>query len=209
MSFASSSRWTSRHDDHPRADWRDGHGQVNRGCCVPPGTNSSLRRGCCRAQAAGQGWSSRPRNRGGVSRYHQGWCGGSRGTSPSSTGEAGCALSSGERILHPMVEDEERAFVARARRRGERAVVLDIPLLFETGGDQRVDRVIVVSAPRAVQMHRIRSRRRMNAADIAAVIARQMPDREKRRRADVVIRTGLSRHKSLQALSRVIREVLA
>lgn len=119
------------------------------------------------------------------------------------------ALSRLERILHPMVEDEERAFVARARRRGERAVVLDIPLLFETGGDQRVDRVIVVSAPRAVQMHRIRSRRRMNAADIAAVIARQMPDREKRRRADVVIRTGLSRHKSLQALSRVIREVLA
>ena len=119
------------------------------------------------------------------------------------------ALSRLERILHPMVEDEERDFVARARRRGERAVVLDIPLLFETGGDQRVDRVIVVSAPRAVQMHRIRSRRRMNAADIAAVIARQMPDREKRRRADVVIRTGLSRHKSLQALSRVIREVLA
>lgn len=119
------------------------------------------------------------------------------------------ALARLEHILHPMVEEEERAFVARARRRGERVVVLDIPLLFETGGDRRVDRVIVVSAPRAVQMHRIRARRRMSNADIAAVIARQMSDREKRRRADIVIQTGLSRHKSLQALSRVIREVLA
>ncbi len=118
------------------------------------------------------------------------------------------ALARLEHILHPMVEEEERAFVARARRRGERVVVLDIPLLFETGGDRRVDRVIVVSAPRAVQMHRIRARRRMSNADIAAVIARQMSDREKRRRADIVIQTGLSRHKSLQALSRVIRGVL-
>jgi dephospho-CoA kinase len=119
------------------------------------------------------------------------------------------ALARLERILHPMVEREERAFVARARRRGDRAVVLDIPLLFETGGDQRVDRVVVVSAPRSVQMHRIRSRRRMNADDIAAVIARQMPDAEKRRRADVVVRTGLSRRNSLKALSQLIREVLA
>ncbi|HUD58610.1 MAG TPA: dephospho-CoA kinase [Acetobacteraceae bacterium] len=119
------------------------------------------------------------------------------------------ALARLERILHPMVEQEERAFVARARRRGDRAVVLDIPLLFETGGDRRVDRVVVVSAPRAVQMYRIRSRRRMNAEDIAAVIARQMPDAEKRRRADLVVRTGLSRRNSLKALSQLIREVLA
>jgi dephospho-CoA kinase len=119
------------------------------------------------------------------------------------------ALSRLESILHPMVQQEERAFVARARRQGKRAVVLDIPLLFETGGDARVDRVVVVSAPRSVQMHRVRSRRRMNAADIAAVIARQMPDAEKRRRADVIVRTGLSRRTSLQTLSRLIREVLA
>jgi dephospho-CoA kinase len=114
-----------------------------------------------------------------------------------------------EGILHPMVREEEQAFVARARRHGCRVVVLDIPLLLETGGDARVDRIIVVSAPRAVQMHRIRGRRRMSDADIRAVIARQMPDAEKRRRADVVIRTGLSRHASFKALSRVIREVLA
>lgn len=118
------------------------------------------------------------------------------------------ALARLEGILHPMVEQDERAFVARARRRGNRAVVLDIPLLFETGGERRVDRVVVVSAPRAVQMHRIQSRRRMSAADIAAVIARQMPDAEKRRRADVIVRTGLSRRHSLKALSRLIKEVL-
>jgi dephospho-CoA kinase len=117
------------------------------------------------------------------------------------------ALARLEHILHPLVEQEERAFVARARRHGRRAVVLDIPLLFETGGDRRVDRIVVVSAPRAVQMHRIRSRRRMDAADIAAVIARQMPDAEKRRRADVIVHTGLSRHYSLKALNRLIREI--
>jgi dephospho-CoA kinase len=119
------------------------------------------------------------------------------------------ALARLEGILHPMVQQEERAFVARARRRGNRAVVLDIPLLFETGGDARVDRVVVVSAPRSVQMQRVRGRRRMNAADIAAVIERQMPDAEKRRRADVIVRTGLSRHHALRAISRLIREVLA
>jgi dephospho-CoA kinase len=114
------------------------------------------------------------------------------------------ALARLEGILHPMVRDEERAFVARARRHGRRAVVLDIPLLLETAGDQRVDCIVVVSAPRDVQMHRIRARRRMSDADIKAIIERQMPDAEKRRRADVVIPTGLSRHASLNALSRLI-----
>jgi dephospho-CoA kinase len=119
------------------------------------------------------------------------------------------ALTRLEGILHPMVRQEEQAFVARARRHGSRAVVLDIPLLLETGGDKRVDRIIVVSAPRAVQIQRIRARRRMSDADVKAVIARQMPDAAKRKRADVVIKTGLSRNASLKALSRLIREVLA
>ena len=71
------------------------------------------------------------------------------------------ALTRLEHILHPMVEAEERAFVGRARRSGRRAVVLDIPLLFETRGDKRVDTVVVVSAPRAVQIYRVGLRRRM------------------------------------------------
>ena len=118
------------------------------------------------------------------------------------------ALRRLEGILHPMVRAEEHAFLGRARRAGARAVVLDIPLFFETGG-RKVNRVVVVSAPRAVQMHRVRQRRKMSAADIAAVIARQMPDAEKRRRADVVIRTGLSRAHAQRALRRLIRELHA
>jgi len=114
------------------------------------------------------------------------------------------ALTRLEQILHPMVQAEERAFVARARRAGKRAVVLDIPLLFEAGGYKRVDTVVVVSAPLAIQIHRVGLRRRMSKADIAAIIARQMPDADKRRRADVVIRTGLSRHHTLRALRRFI-----
>jgi dephospho-CoA kinase len=119
------------------------------------------------------------------------------------------ALRRLEAILHPMVRREEQAFLARARRAGARAAVLDIPLLLETGGHRRVDLVLVVSAPRAVQAHRLRARRRMSAADIAAVIARQMPDREKRRHADVVVRTGLSRHHALRKLRRFIGRLRA
>jgi dephospho-CoA kinase len=117
------------------------------------------------------------------------------------------ALTKLEHILHPMVEDEERAFVGRARRAGKRAVVLDIPLLFETHGDERVDTVVVVSAPRAIQIHRVALRRGMSRTDVEAVIARQMPDAEKRRRADLVVRTGLSRNHTLRVLNRFIREL--
>ena len=119
------------------------------------------------------------------------------------------ALTSLEHILHPMVEAEERAFVGRARRSGRRAVVLDIPLLFETKGEKRVDTVVVVSAPRTVQTYRVRLRRRMSKADIEAVIARQMPDSEKRRRADLVVRTGLSRNHTLRILNRFIHNLRA
>ena len=117
------------------------------------------------------------------------------------------ALKRLEAILHPLVEQAERDFVARARRAGRHAVVLDIPLLFEVGGDRRVHQVVVVSAPPSVQLHRVRQRRRMSATDIAAMIARQMPDAEKRRRADVVVRTGLSRHHTLRRLRRFIKEL--
>lgn len=118
------------------------------------------------------------------------------------------ALTRLEHILHPMVEAEERAFIARARRAGKPAVVLDIPLLFETGADRRVDVVVVVSAPLPIQIYRVGLRRRMNRQDIEAVIIRQMPDREKRRRADVVVRTGLSRNHTLRALNRFIRGIV-
>jgi dephospho-CoA kinase len=119
------------------------------------------------------------------------------------------ALRRLEGIIHPLVRAEERAFLARARRAGARAVVLDIPLLLETGGRKRVDCVVVVSAPRDVQIHRVRKRGHMDPAQIESVIARQMPDAEKRRLADVVVRTGLSRHHAQRTIRLMIREKLA
>jgi dephospho-CoA kinase len=114
-----------------------------------------------------------------------------------------------EAIVHPLVRDEERLFIQRARRAGKQAAVMDIPLLLEIDGIRRVDLVMAVSAPRAVQIHRVALRRRMDRAQIAAVIARQMPDLEKRRRADVVIRTGLSRFATTRQLRRLLAEIRA
>ena len=119
------------------------------------------------------------------------------------------ALRRLEAILHPMVRQDERAFLARARRAGRRAAVLDIPLLLETGGETRVDEVVVVSAPRAVQMARVRQRRRMTDAQIRAIIARQMPDRQKRRRADLVVHTGLSKWHALRQLRRYVKRLFS
>jgi len=116
------------------------------------------------------------------------------------------ALRRLERIVHPLVRRAERRFLARARRAGAPVAVLDVPLLLETGGAGRVDLVVVVSAPVAVQRARVARRRKMAPAQVAAVIARQMPDREKRRQADVVVRTGLSRHQSWRRLRRLILE---
>ncbi len=117
------------------------------------------------------------------------------------------ALRRLEGIMHPLVRRAERAFLAGARRAGARIAVLDIPLLLESGGERRVDTVLVVSAPRAVQMARVRRRRKMTNAQIEAVIARQMPDAKKCRRADVVLKTGLSRQYALARLARLIRRL--
>jgi dephospho-CoA kinase len=111
-----------------------------------------------------------------------------------------------EGVLHPLVRAEQKRFLARARRAGARLAVLDIPLLFESegggGGRKRVDYAMVVSAPLAIQIARVRRRRRMSEAEIARVIALQIPDAEKRRRADVVIRTGLSRFHAMRGIKR-------
>ena len=111
-----------------------------------------------------------------------------------------------EAIVHPLVREAEAMFLLR--HRDMPLVVLDIPLLFETGREVDCDVVAVVSAPETVQRERVLARAGMNEARLAAILARQMPDAEKRRRADVVIRTGLSRHASQKALNRLIRAVL-
>ena len=115
------------------------------------------------------------------------------------------ALRRLERIVHPLVRDAERRFLRRARAAGARLAVLDIPLLFETGAERRVDAVVVVSAPAAVQRARVLRRAGMTPGRLAAILARQVPDREKRRRADHLIRTGLSRHAAQGAVRALVR----
>lgn len=112
-----------------------------------------------------------------------------------------------EGIVWPLVRKAERGFLAAARRRGARIAVLDIPLLLETGGERRVDEVIVVSAPASVQRARVLARGTMSPAQFAAIRAAQMPDAEKRRRADRVVRTGLSRHAAQRQIRAIVREL--
>ena len=114
-----------------------------------------------------------------------------------------------EGIMPPLVREQQRRFLARARAHRARVALLDVPLLLEGGGHSQVDLVIVVSAPPDVQRHRIRARRALSDAQIDALIARQMADAEKRRHADVVIHTGLSRAHANAAIRRLIRRSIA
>ena len=119
------------------------------------------------------------------------------------------ALAALEAILHPLVRAGERNFLSASRRRGCHLAVLDVPLLFETGGEARCDATLVVSAPAFVQQARVLGRARMTEARFAAILARQMPDGEKRRRADFVIRTGLDRRAARLAARRVAARLAA
>ncbi|HEY8610507.1 MAG TPA: dephospho-CoA kinase, partial [Roseomonas sp.] len=114
------------------------------------------------------------------------------------------ALRRLEAIVHPLVRREEQRFLARARRRGARLVVLDIPLLFETGGEDRVDEVVVVTAPPAIQRARVLRRKGMTEDRLNAILARQVPDALRRRRADHLIHTGLSRNHAQRAVRRLV-----
>ena len=92
-----------------------------------------------------------------------------------------------EAIVHPLVRAEQEKFLAEARRRGNRLAVLDIPLLFETGRDRDVDKVVVVSAPAEVQRRRVLARPGMSEEKFAAILSRQVPDAKKRERADFIV----------------------
>ncbi len=114
-----------------------------------------------------------------------------------------------EAILHPRVQASARQFLQRCRRLGVPIAVLDIPLLYETGGEARVDAVVVVSAPAFLQKKRVMVRPGMDAERFAGILASQMPDREKRRRADFVVETGLGRAYTFTALKRVVLAIRA
>ena len=114
------------------------------------------------------------------------------------------ALGRLEAILHPMVRRRQRGFLLTAALRRCPLVVLDIPLLFETGGEKRCDYSLLVTAPAFVQRQRVLARPGMSEEKLAAIRGRQMPEVEKRRRADFIVLTGLGRRYSLQCLRDVI-----
>ena len=109
------------------------------------------------------------------------------------------------RIVHPLLGASRRGFFRRAEESGAAIVVLDIPLLFETGGERNVDAVVVVSAPADVQRERVLAREGMSEAKLDAILARQMADLEKRARAHFVIETG----QGFEVARRQVQDVIA
>ncbi len=117
------------------------------------------------------------------------------------------ALKRLEAIVHPLVRADADAFVERHRAAGAALVVLDIPLLFETGVRDRVDKVVVVSAPAAIQRERVLRRPGMSEEKLASILARQVPDEEKRRQADFVIDTGDGFDRTRAAVKKIVAEL--
>ena len=114
-----------------------------------------------------------------------------------------------ESIVHPLVAAGRLADLEAARAAGTPLAVLDIPLLFETGGDRAVDAVVVVSAPEAVQRARVLARPGMTPERFEAIRARQVPDAEKRRRADFVVDTGESLEATRARVAEIVGMVLS
>lgn len=115
------------------------------------------------------------------------------------------ALARLEAIVHPLVRGAERRFLDEARAAGARLVVLDVPLLFETGRERDVDAVVVVSAGAKEQRRRVMERPGMTEETFGRILARQLPDAEKRARADVVIDTS----RGIEAAREQARAVIA
>lgn len=117
------------------------------------------------------------------------------------------AIKKLEAIVHPLVRAAEVQFLAEAERGGAKVAVLDIPLLFETGGDKRCDAVVVVSAPPDVQRLRAFERPGMDEKKFRAILANQMPDAEKRARADFVVDSGQGFELARAQVRDILRQV--
>ncbi|UXS40571.1 dephospho-CoA kinase [Agrobacterium tumefaciens] len=109
-----------------------------------------------------------------------------------------------EEIVHPLVRGRQEAFLAQARKEDRQFALLDIPLLFETGAESRVDKVVVVSCAPEIQRERVLSRPGMTEEKFEMILARQMPDAEKRRRADFIVDSG----NGVEAARDQVREIL-
>jgi dephospho-CoA kinase len=118
------------------------------------------------------------------------------------------ALRSLESIIHPLVQAEEQAFLKRQGEEGRPLVVLDIPLLFEVGAEDRVDRIAVASAPADVQRRRVLARPGMTEAKLDAILRKQIPDAEKRARADFIIETGDGMEPARRAVAAIVARLV-
>ena len=112
-----------------------------------------------------------------------------------------------EAIVHPLVRARERSFLDDCRADGHDIVVLDIPLLYETGGDDRVDRVVVVSAEAEIQRERVLARPGMTDDKFRAILAKQVPDEEKRRRADYIVDSGLGMEHARSQVAAIVADL--
>lgn len=117
------------------------------------------------------------------------------------------ALKALEEIIHPLVRADADRFVAEHRARGTELIVLDIPLLFETGGTNRVDKIVVVTAPAEVQRERVLARPGMTEEKFAAMLASQVPDAEKRKRADFIIDSSHGMDIAREAVCAIIAQL--
>lgn len=117
------------------------------------------------------------------------------------------ALRRLERIVHPLVWKADRRFRKLAAARRAPIIVMDVPLLFEGNGYRRCDAVIVVTAPRLIQVQRVMKRPGMTREKLNGILARQMADVEKRRRADFIVPTGLGRAVTYRHLDSIVRAI--
>ena len=119
------------------------------------------------------------------------------------------AIARLEAIVHPLVRREEQTFLKQASAAGADIILLDIPLLFETSGESRADRIVVVSAPADVQRERVLARPGMAEQKFEAILAKQVPDAEKRARADYVIETNRGLDDARNQVKRLVDELRA
>jgi dephospho-CoA kinase len=113
-----------------------------------------------------------------------------------------------ETIVHPMLRSHQLKFLGDAEKAGAPVAVLDIPLLYETGGENRVDAVVVVTTTPEIQRERILARENMTPDKLDAILARQLPDAEKRKRADFVVDTSHGLEPVRQRIGEILREVV-
>jgi len=112
-----------------------------------------------------------------------------------------------ESFIHPLVAESRANFLEQAKKTKAECVIMDVPLLFETGGEAYVDKVIVVTAPSKVQRERVMARPGMTVGLFESLLARQMPDAEKRRRADILIYTDKGLENAREQVQKILKDI--